>query len=150
MSRVIKNACFLLLYLTMDVFLLLRANFWNVFTEPLPSCGSIRHSILSWDHTKLIKTTANKVICAYLYRARALRPERRGMQMTLQQLPMKQCDLCEMKRTHKRSKCGKYLNCDVVFCNRWDISLSWSESSHVTSRREEIVRLFIRRAWICS
>jgi hypothetical protein len=42
-----KNACLLVRDLAMDVLLLLRANFWNVFTEPLASNGHTRHNKLT-------------------------------------------------------------------------------------------------------
>jgi hypothetical protein len=46
MSRIIKNVCLLVRYLAMDVLVLLRAKFGNVFTEPLPSNGHTRHNII--------------------------------------------------------------------------------------------------------
>jgi flagellar biosynthesis protein FliQ len=44
-SHVIKNVCLLVRYLAIDV-LLLRANFGNVFTEPLPSNDHTRHNTI--------------------------------------------------------------------------------------------------------
>jgi hypothetical protein len=43
-SRVMKIACLLVRYLQMDALLLLRANFGDVFTDPLPSNGHMRHN----------------------------------------------------------------------------------------------------------
>jgi hypothetical protein len=45
-SRVIKNACLLVRYLSVDILLLLRANFGNVFTDPLPINGHTRYNII--------------------------------------------------------------------------------------------------------
>jgi hypothetical protein len=52
-SHVTKNACLLVRYLIMNVLLLLRANFGNVFTETLPSIGHMRHNIY---HRKNLKS----------------------------------------------------------------------------------------------
>jgi hypothetical protein len=44
-SHVIKNACLLVRYLALDFLLLLRAYFRNVFTEPFPTNGHMRHNM---------------------------------------------------------------------------------------------------------
>jgi hypothetical protein len=45
-SRVIKNECLLVRYLTTDILILLRAKLWNAFTETLRSNGHMRHNIV--------------------------------------------------------------------------------------------------------
>jgi hypothetical protein len=44
-SFVVRNACLLVRYLTMDVLLLSRARVLREYTDPLPSNGYTRHSI---------------------------------------------------------------------------------------------------------
>jgi hypothetical protein len=45
LSSVVKNACLLARYPAMDVLYCWERNFGNVFTEPLPSNGHMRHNM---------------------------------------------------------------------------------------------------------
>jgi hypothetical protein len=52
---VIKNACLLFPSVAIDVLLLLSANFGNVYSAPLPSSGSLRHNIYTYEYVLWIR-----------------------------------------------------------------------------------------------